>query len=348
VRSEAKSRSISAENPTGEVGKGAMATVEGSEFGAAARELGTGWKVSPCVSIAAGQTKTLMENDGPGIIRHIWFTLGADFHRDLVFRVYWDGDETPSIETPVGDFFCQSWKKTQDIVAIPINVNPNGGLNCFFPMPFRKHARVTVTNESPNPLPHFFYTINYTLEAVPDDALYLHAQWRRTNPVAYKDDFTMIDGIKGKGQYVGTFMSWQQNNTGWWGEGEIKMYMDGDTEYPTICGTGTEDYFGGAWCFGRNYSAPFFGYQDIRSSPYGGVSPEGPDVGRRRTLYRFHIADPVYFDSELKVTMQALGWRSDGRFLPLQDDISSVVYWYQALPHAPFPPFPARNDREVI
>ena len=208
-------------------------------------------------------------------------------------------------------------------------------------MPFQKHAKITIENDSINDLPYFFYTINYTLEPVPADALHFHAQWRRTNPLPYGTDYLMVDGIEGQGHYVGTFISWQQNNAGWWGEGEIKMYLDGDDQYPTICGTGTEDYFGGAWCFdGESYSAPYLGFQQVHG--------QSGEVGARMTLYRFHLLDPVFFKSDLRVTMQALGWRSERRFLPLQDDIASVVYWYQTLPHAPFPELLGRNLREII
>ncbi|MBD3184621.1 DUF2961 domain-containing protein [Candidatus Poribacteria bacterium] len=333
----AESRSISAENPKGEVGKGAMADPKGQ---GAARELGVGWKVRPCITLKAGETTTLMDNEGPGVIRHIWFTFSDKFYRDVIIRIYWDGDDQPSVQAPLGDLMCNSWNCRQNILALPINVNPSGGMNIYFPMPFRKHAKITVENDSPNDLGGFFYTINYTLEDVPEDALYFHALWRRSNPLAYGTEYLMADGIKGCGQYVGTFMAWQQNSAGWWGEGEIKMYLDGDKEFPTICGTGTEDYFGGAWCFGADFSAPYLGFLQVRG--------KSGDVGTRMVLYRFHIHDPVFFKSNLKVTMQALGWRAEGRYLPLQDDISSVVYWYQDLPHAPLPDMPDRNGREII
>lgn len=339
MQRDAESRSISAENPTGEPGRGAMAIPEGEKH--PSRELGRGWKVRACVPIGAGETLTIMNNAGPGIIRHIWCAFEQVFCRDLILRIYWDGEENPSVEAPVGDFFCNSWNLRQNILAIPINVNPTGGFNSYFPMPFRKHARITVQNMSPNVMGGaFFYTINYTLEDVPDDALYFHASWRRSNPLEYGKEYLIVDGIKGRGQYVGTFMSWQQNNSGWWGEGEVKMYLDGDRDFPSICGTGTEDYFGGAWGFGANYSAPYLGFQNVAGTP--------GTAGARITLYRFHVPDPIFFKSSLKVTMQALGWRSEGRFLPLQDDIASVAYWYQCLPHAPFPPFADRNAREII
>ena len=334
---EAESRSLSAENPTGEKAKGAMEDPKGE---GPARDLGQGWKVRPCITLASGETETLMDNEGPGVIRHMWITFNNAHYRDVIIRIYWDGQDQPSIQAPLGDFLCNSWKERQNILAIPINVNPSGGMNIYFPMPFRKHAKITVENDSPNELGGFFYTINYTLEDVADDALYFHAFWRRSNPLPYGEEFLMVDGITGRGQYVCTFMAWQQNNAGWWGEGEIKMFLDGDKEFPTICGTGTEDYFGGAWGFGADFSAPYLGYQQVVG--------KSDEVGTRMTLYRFHVHDPVYFKTDLKITMQALGWRSEGRYLPLQDDISSVVYWYQTLPHSPFEPMPERNLREII
>jgi hypothetical protein len=249
----------------------------------------------------------------------------------VIVRVYWDGDTSPSVEAPVGDFFCNSWNTRQAIVAQPINVNPSGGMNCYFPMPFRQHARITVENDSPVDLPHFFYTINYTLEEVDPDALYFHAQWRRSNPLQYGTDYVMVDGIKGQGQYVGTFMAWQQNNAGWWGETDVPR--DGSSPPRQH-----RDYLAGpgAW----RPSAPYLGYKQV-------IKKSG-EVGARMTLYRFHVCDPVFFREELRVTMQAIGWRSEGRYLPLQDDIAAVVYWYQTLPHAPFPALPGRNDREII
>ena len=350
--SKAKTRSITAENVYGEKGRGGMAEVsdvpqaEVTKIGQkwdgpnkCAKDLGRTWKVRPCITLAAGATTTLMDIDGPACIQHIWITVDVKHFRDLILRMYWDGEETPSVESPVGDFFCNGFKTRTNVLALPINVNPSGGLNCYFPMPFRKHARITVENRSPGEVGGFFYAINYTLTAIDRDEAYFHAQFRRTNPLPYKTDYTILDGVKGQGHYVGTYMAWQQNNTGWWGEGEIKAFIDGDAEFPTICGTGTEDYFGGAWGFGQTFSAPFLGY------PMGGCDGK---AGSRHGLYRFHIMDPIRFEKDLRVTMQALGWRSEVRYLPLQDDIASVAYWYQKEVHAAFPALPDRDYLEVI
>lgn len=357
--SQAQTRSITAENVYGDKGRGGMAEVSATpqpevvKIGqkwegpnSAARDLGRNWKVRPCIALPKESTTTLMDVSGPGTIQHIWITVNAKVYRDLILRIYWDGEQTPSVEVPVGDFFCNSWKRRANIVALPINVNPSGGFNCYFPMPFRKSARITVENRAPDDVGGFFYTINYALGPVGETEAYFHAQFRRTNPLPYKEDYTILDGVKGHGHFVGTFMAWQQNADMWWGEGEFKAFLDGDSEFPTICGTGTEDYFGGAWCFGANYTAPFLGYQDLTTQDQAG-HPMGRH-GNRHIMYRFHLLDPIRFQEDLRVTMQALGWRNEGRYLPLQDDIASVAYWYQTEPHAPFPALPDRDHLEII
>ena len=357
--SDAQSRSITAENVYGEKGRGGMADLtekaqpEVAKIGQkwdgpnkCARDLGITWKVRPCITLPQKSTTTIMDVDGPAVIQHIWITLDCKRFRDIVIRIYWDGEKTSSVESPIGDFFCNGWNTRANILSLPINVNPSGGFNCYFPMPFRKSARITVENLSSEDLKHFFYAINYSLTKVDKDDAYFHAQFRRTNPLPYKKDYVILDGVKGNGQYVGTYMAWQQNSQGWWGEGEFKAFVDGDKEFPTISGTGTEDYFGGAWGFGANYTAPFMGYQDV--TPVLDRGPGAGRMGNRHGLYRFHIMDPIRFRKDLKVVMQAIGWRSEGRYLPLQDDIASVAYWYQAEPHAKFAAFPNRDALEVI
>jgi len=340
--SNAKSRSISPENFDGARNGGGKAT-EG-QGAVCARDLGQGWKVSPWVPIAPGETFTLAEIDGSGAIQHIWLT--ATHHwRHQIIRVYYDHEETPSIEVPVADFFGQGWCSYAPLVSLPICVNPGSGFNSYWEMPFRKHIRITYENLGHETI-NLYYQVDYTLTEVPEDAAYLHAQFRRVNPLPYKEVYTLVDGIKGKGHYVGTYMAWGANNNEWWGEGEIKFYLDGD-EWPTICGTGTEDYFCGSYGFSvEDRYVPF-------NTPYAGmhqvISPDGFYKAQQRFgLYRWHIMDPIRFESELRVTIQALGWRRDGRYLPLQDDIASVVWWYQAEPHGPFPPLPHKDDLEVV
>ena len=156
---------------------------------------------------------------------------------------------TPSVEVPLGDFFCCGWGVRCQVNSLPVAVNPAGGFNCYWEMPFRQHARITLENLAPDPVEGFYYQMTYVLTTVPDDAAYLHAQWRRSNPLPYMQVHPVLAGVQGQGHYVGTYMAWGTHNNGWWGEGEMKFYLDGDTERPSICGTGTGDYFGGAWCF---------------------------------------------------------------------------------------------------
>ncbi len=331
--SSAETRSISAENPTGERGGGAKA--EPDERNAASM-LGKGWKVRPCITLEPGTTTTLADIQGAGIIQHIWITVDVKAYRDTILRMYWDDESTPSVEVPLGDFFCNGHGLRYNVVSIPVAVNPSGGFNCYLPMPFRKRARITIENQRWEPIHGFFYQITYALTDIPDNAATLHAQWRRSMTSREYPEHVILDGVKGQGHYVGTFLAWTQLSNGWWGEGEIKFYLDGDTEYPTICGTGTEDYFCGAWGFGETFNAPFTGYPLWRQEP--GEVP-------RHGLYRWHIYDPIRFKQSLKVTIQALGWWPNGKFQPLTDDIASVAYWYQAEPHAPFPAMPPIHER---
>jgi hypothetical protein len=342
--SNAKTRSISPENFNGEKGKGGMAT-EGTGKNAA-RDLGQKWKVSPSVRIKAKTTFTIAEIEGPGAIQHIWMTPTGNW-RFSVIRFYWDDETTPSVEVPVGDFFGMGWNQYASLNSLAVTVNPGSAFNCYWTMPFRKKCRITMENIDNEDM-ILYYQVDYTLTEVPADAGYFHAQFRRTNPLPYKQDYVLVDSIKGKGQYVGTYMAWGVNSNGWWGEGEIKFFMDGDKEFPTINGTGTEDYFCGSYNFENRKTKQ---YQEF-STAYSGlpqvIKADGMyAVQQRFGLYRWHIKDPIRFENSLKVTIQALGWTGDGRYLPLQDDISSVVYWYQAEPHIKFPALPSKDQLEV-
>jgi hypothetical protein len=245
--SSARTRSISPENFTGEKGRGGMAT-EGTGA-SCARGPGQGWKVSPSIRIEPGEVRTLAEIEGPGAIQQVWITTGNLRWRDLILRVYWDGQDHPSVECPLGDFFCSGWNQFAQVTSLAVCVNPGRAFNCYWEMPFRQSARITLENRDPDDHGIVYYQVNYALAEVPEDAAYFHAQFRRTNPLPFKEDYTILDGVQGRGHYVGTYMAWGVNNAGWWGEGEIKFFMDGDREFPTICGTGTEDYFCGAYNF---------------------------------------------------------------------------------------------------
>lgn len=320
-----KTRSISAENPTGEVGKGGM---EAPDENSASSVLGRKWKVRPCITLPPASTTVLADIKGPGTVRHIWITTDPKIYRDCILKMYWDDEKEPSVEVPLGDFFCNGHNIYCKINSMPIAVNPYGGLNVYWPMPFRKHARIEIENQHRKEIGGFFYQITYELDEVPETAAYFHAQWRRAVSPIDNPDHIILEGVKGKGHYVGTYLAWTQLSNGWWGEGEIKFFMDGDTEFPTICGTGTEDYFGGAWAFEDTFSTAFLGYPLWRKE-----EKEVPKHG----MYRWHIPDPIRFEKDLRVTIQALAWGPNEKFKALQDDIASTAYWYQVEPHAKFP-----------
>ena len=349
--SNAKSRSISPENFNGAKGKGGMATTgTGSN---ASRDLGQTWKVSPSVRIKAKTTFTVAEIDSAGSIQHIWMTPTGN-RRYSILRFYWDDETTPSVEVPVGDFFGMGWGQYAHLNSLPVTVNPGSAFNCYWPMPFRKKCKITMENIDEKDM-ILYYQVDYVLTEVPADAAYFHAQFRRINPLPYKQDVVLVDDIKGKGQYVGTYLAWGVHNNGWWGEGEIKFFMDDDEKFPTICGTGTEDYFCGSYDFDtrkKNEAGVEKTEYTEFSTAYAGlhqvIRGDGHySVMQRFGMYRWHITDPIRFEKNLKVTIQALGWRNDGRYLPLQDDIASTVFWYQTPGHTPFPTFPAKDMLEV-
>jgi len=358
--SRAVTRSISPENFDGAKGRGGMAS-EGTGAscarGLGADGSGRGWKVSPSIRMEAGELRTIAEIEGSGAIQQIWLTPANVRWRDLILRIYWDGQENPSVEAPLGDFFCSGWNQYAQVSSLAVCVNPGRAFNCYWEMPFRRHCRITLENRDPDDHAIVYYQINYTLTEVPDDVAYFHAQFRRTNPLPFGTDYAILEGVKGRGQYVGTYMAWGVNNAGWWGEGEIKFFMDGDRDYPTICGTGTEDYFCGAYNFDGGVIDPTMtsAYREFTTA-YAGLPqvlrPDGTYRSQQRFgMYRWHVMDPIRFNEDLRVTIQALGWRTekkDRRYLPLQDDIASVAFWYQTLPHAAFPALPDRDYLEVI
>lgn len=347
LKKNVRSFSVSPENPTGEKGKGAVATLENGSARNAARELGQGWKVNPYIVMQAGQTAVLADIKGQGAIKHFWITDNAKFGRYLILRIFFDGNEKPSVNVPLSDFFCNAdYNEYRQISSLAVCYNPRKGMNCYFEMPYFTGFRVEIENTGPDNV-SVYYQIDCEEKEIPKDSLYFHAQFRRVNPLPYKEVHTILDGIKGSGLYVGTYMHWGVKSNGWWGEGEIKFYMDGDKEFPTICGTGTEDYFCGAYNFDVNGKYTEF------STPYSGLSKVKEPDGLYKSqeyfdLYRWHITDPIYFREDLRVTIQALGWRKEGRYLPLQDDISSVAYWYSDDAENGYLPLPSKNDMEII
>lgn len=336
-------RSICPENRTGEKGKGGACPLEEGTARAMAQKLGVGWKVNPYLYVAPGETLTLADIQGEGVIRHIWLTPTGDW-RASILRFYWDEQETPSVECPLGDFFCMGWGRYAPLSSLAVCVNPGSAFNCYWPMPFRKRCRVTLENRNESTV-MVYYQIDYSLEEQPRNIRYFHAQFRRANPLPYKEVYTILDGVSGSGQYVGTYLGWGSNHCGWWGEGEVKFYLDGDADFPTICGTGTEDYFCGSYNFENTVTHQYEAY----TTPYAGlhqiIRPDGLYQSQQRFgMYRWHLTDPVCFEEDIKVTVQALGWRNTGGYRPLQDDLFSVAYWYQDLPTAPFPALPQGDE----
>ena len=347
LKKDIRSFSISPENFTGEKGKGGMATLENGSAANAARELGQGWKVNPYIVVKPGENAILANVTGQGAIKHFWIVDSSASGRRTILRIYFDGQDKPSVSVPLYDFFASADNtEYRQINSLPICYNPRRGMNCYFEMPYFKGFRIELENIGFEEI-MVYYQIDCEEKEIDKSSLYFHARYNRVNPLPYKDVYTILDKIEGNGVYVGTYLHWGVKSNGWWGEGEIKFYIDGDTDFPSICGTGTEDYIGGAYNFDVDGKYVEF------STPYSGLSRVSRTdqtymAQRYFDMYRFHITDPVYFKKDLKVTIQAIGWRECGRYLPLQDDISSVAYWYSDNLKDDYGPMPSRDELEII
>ena len=293
--------------------------------------------------LAAGETLTLLDDAGPGEVSHIWITIASDeeYHlKRMVLRMYWDGEATPSVEAPVGDFFGLGLGDYFLYESIPLAVGGDKALNCFFPMPFQKHARITLTNEGRERAGAVYWNIDYRAYAapLPADTLYFHAQYRQATPSpAFPDNKFNLDGknnyvwmeATGRGHFAGVTMSVLENADGWWGEGDDMFFVDGE-KLPSINGTGSEDYFLGAWDFGgKQFSYGLFG------APVVGAERQGA----RWCVYRFHLDSPIPFTKSLRATVE------HGHANDRGDNYYSVAYWYQAEPHAAFPALPPVEQR---
>lgn len=292
--------------------------------------------------IQPGQTLTLAELKGPGRIVHIWFTIADNekfYGKKLVLKMYWDGEKNPSVESPMNDFFCEGHGLDYPVNSLPFRVTSNGrGRNCYFPMPFGKSARIEVTNEGKQMCGALYYYIDWQkLPELPKDTAYFHAQYRQEFPCKSGDDYLILSAL-GRGHFVGMNLSVRCRESSWWGEGDDRFYIDGETE-PSLRGTGSEDYFCDGW-----------GLRQIDGLFYGCPLMEGLDVNDRTTAYRFHIADPVPFTKSLKVTIEhkGAGPLPNGKwtgFKERADDFSSVAYWYQTEPHVVYTKMPPADDR---
>ncbi len=310
-----QSRSISYENPTGEPGQG----------GKAASNLGVGRKGSPARTLKPGEASVLCDIKGPGAIRHIWMTTRGEpvNLRSMVVRAWWDGQEHPSIECPLGDFMGIAHGHVRAYQSAVHSVGERAGMNIWIPMPFAKQAKFTMTNEGETPHP-LFYQIDYTIgDKLPEDFGRLHVLFRRENPTTLKKDFELLPQRSARGRFIGSVIGIRTLSGNWWGEGEIKVYMDGDKEFPTICGTGSEDYVGLSWGIQQT---PFF-YNGCSLNEKGYVC-----------MYRWHLPDPVVWQKEVRITIQQIGWKNG--LYERQDDWSTATFWYEAVPSAPLPAFP--------
>ncbi len=345
-----ETRMISAENPTGAKGGACRAEVDPESpdnyWSKNAKE--KGWKVRPFIRIAPRAAVLLADIAGPAVIKQIFLTSDRERFSELVLRIYWDGEEEPSVECPLGAFFCMGHDCCKhNVYSLPVVVAPHTGCNAYWAMPFRKRARIEIENQSDTATQILAYKILYQLREVPAEAGYFHAQYRRTQTSREFPEHTILDGVRGKGVYVGTYLAWTVLSSGWWGEGEVKFYLDGDEEYPTIADNGTEDYFGGAWNFGgygvlgdkpeQTFHSPFLGVPLAKTN-----SSFGP---KKIGMYRFHMQDGIGFKENIKVTVQTLGWPQGGKYKYNAEDVASVAFWYQTEPHAKFPVLPDASAR---
>lgn len=315
-----QSRSITAENPGGKKGLG----------GRAASRLGEGRKGSPNIVIGPGETATLVDIDGPGTIRHVWMTTFGPpaLFRSLVFRAYWDGQKHPSIEAPLGDVMGFAHGRVQSYESAAHSLGQKAGMNLWLPMPFVSAAKVTLTNETARPAT-LYYQFDYTLGDAHDPGTgRLHASFRRENPTTPQEDFVIMQKREGTGRYLGAVLGIRPLSPDWWGEGEVKIYLDGDRAFPTICGTGAEDYVGLSW---KMQETPFR-YHGCSLNRDGFV-----------TLHRWHLTDPIYWREDATVTIQQIGFEQG--LVERSDDWSATAFWYEPIPSAPLPPLPSLEVR---
>jgi hypothetical protein len=287
--------------------------------------------------VAPGQTHVLMDAKGPGVITHLWMTFlgpepqgwaknGSATHQDMLLRIYWDGSERPGVEAPVGDFFANCFGKRSEVKSLPVAVEDADSYNCFWHMPFRKSARVEIVNQGDKPVNLLYYNIDWVKkERLPKDTPYFYAQYRQEYPVQHGKDYVLLD-TKGKGHYVGTVLSVRTRSPAWFGEGDEKIYIDGEAK-PSIWGTGTEDYFLSAWGL-KTTSTPYFGV------PY---FDQWGIVGGHTSAYRWHVSDPIVFNTGIRVTFEHFGWIAPDEnpenkttsWNEREDDYASVAFWYQ-------------------
>jgi hypothetical protein len=313
--------------------------------------------------IKAGEQRTIAELTGPGVITHIWFTIASNeqYHlKKIVLRMFWDGDSLPAVESPVGDFFGLGLGDYFVYESGPLAVGSQKALNCYFPMPFHRSARITITNEGKEPITAFYYNIDWQKhQSLPDNLFHFYAEYRQAQPnkgwtndwktngdpkvndAQNKDgstNYVMFEG-EGPGHYVGVTQSILQNQGDWWGEGDDMMFID-DNKTPHIVGTGSEDYYLGAWCYGNCGINPFgSNHPTFAFQRFGNPVNGGDNAGAKWTVYRFHTDSPVPFQKSFKMTIE------HGNANHRSDNFYTVAYWYQQGPHKLRKALPPVDDR---
>ncbi len=308
-------------------------------------------KLNACITVKPGETVTVLDTEGPGMITHMW--LSGLISHACILRIYWEGEEFPSVEAPIPAFFGRAYDESVvDIEGRYVTLNsaliltaPANGYNAYFEMPFRRRCRMTVENRGDGDQ-ILFYAITGWHGEVEPDAGYFHALYRQEHPVEKGRAYTVVDGIKGKGTFVGvTLAAGMNGNNTCWVEGEAKMYIDGDT-YPTINYTGTEDYFCGSFAFGNDYCRnryqPYQGLYVGLQAITGNDNAAQYNGQQRFFLYRFHVRDPIYFDESFRMTIDDLGWAG-----PRYDDFTTVAYWYLDHPAALSEALPAHGEMDM-
>jgi hypothetical protein len=316
----------------------------------------TEWSNEDCFLVPPGETKVVLDAQGPGVITHMWFTFfppekhewapeGSCSNQDMLLRIYWDGRDKPAVEVPMGDFFCNAFGKRYEVASLPVAVGESGSYNCYWNMPFRKAARIEVVNQGEKPISLLYYNIDWIKkDTLPDETPYFHARYRQEYPLEHGKDYVILD-TKGKGRYVGTLLSVRTRSPNWFGEGDEKIFIDGE-EKASIYGTGTEDYFLQAWGLKKTMTN-FFG-TPFYDQPYR-------LIGSKISCYRWHMADPVAFEKGIKVAFEHYGWtsidenpdRKQINWNEREDDFSSVAYWYQTGEPTFNPPMPSAKERHL-
>lgn len=324
---------ISGENPTG--GKGcANIPFDHQNCDTLSSKL----KVHPFITAEPGETITLADISGEGSINEFFFTTDCNVHNGckyskLILRCYWDDETVPSVECPIGAFFANAFDENQhQVESLPVVDLPRNAYSAYWTMPFKKRAKLTLTNENESRTGIIAYRVLYQLYPLPEDMMYFHARYRTAVTIETEPVYTILDGVSGKGTYVGTYLAWRAKNPNWWGEGEVKFYIDGDREYPSLSDNGSEDYFGGSFGFSTFNSTNCLNDEHTYSTPFLGVPlfvNDGSGI-RKISMYRWHILDSIGFFENIKVTIDTISLQPGQGLVPISDELSSVAYWYQA------------------